>query len=318
MADATPSRFGSINSGNDGTFANDYALFLKVWAGEILSAFEEKNIAMGLTRVHTINSGKTAQFVATGKATAGYHAVGAQLLGTNDINTNEVTINVDRPLLADVFIANFDEMLTHYDAKAEFTTQLSRSLSVKVDKHILQKIALTARESANVTGGNGGTALTDAAIDTDGEAIYNMLFDAQAAMDEKDVPEEDRFCALKPAQFKLLARYTKIHNKDWGGSGSIQDGDVGRLAGFQILKSNHVPTTNIAEESPAPHNTYHGDFSNTRGICWQRGAVGTVKVRDLAMETEYQVSRQGTLVVAKIVCGHGKLRPECALEMKKA
>jgi hypothetical protein len=318
MANATPTRFGSINSGDDGTFANDYALFLKVWAGEVLSAFEELNITMPLHRVLTIPTGKTAQFIATGKATAGYHAVGTQLLGTNDIYANEVTINVDRPLLADVFIANFDEIISQYDAKSEFSKQLARSIAVKFDKHVLQKIVLTARASANVSGGNGGTALTDASIETDGEALYNMLFDAQQAMDEKDVPSDERYCALKPAQFKLLGRYTKIHNGDWGGTGTIADGDVGKIAGFQMLKTNHLPTTNISVESPAPHNTYHADFSNTLGVCWQKAAVGTVKVRDMAMESEYDVSRQGTLLVAKIVCGHGSLRPECAVEMKKA
>lgn len=318
MSNATPTRFGSINSGDDNTFANDYALFLKVWAGEILSAFEEYNVAMGLTRVITIPTGKTAQFIATGKAAAGYHTSGLQLLGTQEVLFNEVTVNVDRPLLSDSFIPNFEEVISHYDAKSEITRQLARSISVKVDKHILQKLVLTARASANVSGGNGGSALTDASIETDGEALYNMLFDAAQALDEKDVPSEDRFCALKPAQFKLLGRYTKIHNGDWGGTGSIADGDVGKIAGIQMIKTNHLPTSNISVESPAPYNTYHADFSNTLGVCWQRGAVGTVKVRDMAMESEYDVSRQGTLLVSKMICGHGALRPDCAVEMKKA
>ena len=60
MASATPSRFGSINSGADGSFANDYALFLKVFSGEILTAFAETNLVMPLHMVRTIASGKTA------------------------------------------------------------------------------------------------------------------------------------------------------------------------------------------------------------------------------------------------------------------
>lgn len=47
-------------------------------------------------------------------------------------------------------------------------------------------------------------------------------------------------------------------------------------------------------------------------------AVGTVKLLDLAVEGEYQINRQGTLIVAKYAMGHGILRPECAIELSKA
>jgi hypothetical protein len=215
-------------------------------------------------------------------------------------------------------VANIDEAMTHFDVRSVYSTQLGRALAIKIDKHLLQVACLAARASATITGGNGGSALVDASIASDGEALYNMLFDAQQAMDEKDVPMEDRYVALKPAQFKLLARYTKIHDERWGGTGTIADGDLTRIAGFQVLKTNHLPTTNISAESPAPNNTYSGDFSNTLGVCWQKEAIGTVKLRDVVMESEYQVSRQGTLMVAKVICGHGILRPECAVEMKVA
>lgn len=318
MADATPSRFGSINSGDDGTFANDYALFLKVWAGEVLTAFSEHNLIMPLHVVRTINSGKTAQFPVTGKATAAYHAAGTQLLGTNDIKSNERTINIDRPLIADTFVASIDEAISHFDVRSDYTKLLTRALAKKADQQLLQIAVLAARAAATVTGGDGGSILTDAGFQTDGESLYNGLFDAQQALDEKDVPSEDRFVAMKPAQFKLLARYTKIHDKDWGGTGTIADGDIGKIAGFQVLKTNNLPTTNISADSPAPYNTYHANFANTMFVAWHREAMGTVKLRDLAMESEYQVSRQGTLMVAKYAMGHGILRPECAVEGVKA
>jgi hypothetical protein len=315
---ATPSRFGSINAGQDGTFANDYALFLKVWSGEILTTFVEHNKVMPLHVVRTIPSGKTAQFPVTGTATAAYHAAGALLLGTNGIKSNEKTINIDNPLIADTFIANIDDVISHFDVKSEYTRLLSRALAKKADQQLLQVACLAARAAATITGGNGGSALVDAAIENDGDAIFNALFDAQQAMDEKDVPEEDRFAAFKPAQYKLLARSTKVHNSDWGGTGDIKDGKVLRLAGFNILKTNNLPTSNVSADSPAPNNTYHANFANTMGVCWQREAMGTVKLRDLVMESEYQVSRQGTLMVAKMIVGHGILRPECAVELKKA
>jgi hypothetical protein len=45
-------------------------------------------------------------------------------------------------------------------------------------------------------------------------------------------------------------------------------------------------------------------------------AVGTVKLMDLGMEGEYQINKQGTLMVAKYAVGHGILRPEAAIELR--
>ena len=40
------------------------------------------------------------------------------------------------------------------------------------------------------------------------------------------------------------------------------------------------------------------------------------KLMDLAMESEYDIRRQGSLMVAKMALGHGILRPESAISIK--
>ena len=54
----------------------------------------------------------------------------------------------------------------------------------------------------------------------------------------------------------------------------------------------------------------------TRILAGTREAIGTVKLLDLATESEYQIERQGTLFVAKYAMGHGVLRSECAVEVR--
>jgi hypothetical protein len=53
MANAIPSRIGQINLAGD-----ERALFLKVFSGEVLTAFAETNVALERTMVRTISSGK--------------------------------------------------------------------------------------------------------------------------------------------------------------------------------------------------------------------------------------------------------------------
>jgi len=62
-----------------------------------------------------------------------------------------------------------------------------------------------------------------------------------------------------------------------------------------------------------------GDFTTAglggRIVGGHKAGIGTVKLLDLATESEYQIERQGTLFVAKYAMGHGVIRPECCVEM---
>lgn len=53
MANATPSRLGQANQTGDAT-----ALFLKKFAGETITAFDEANVFLSRTMVREIDSGK--------------------------------------------------------------------------------------------------------------------------------------------------------------------------------------------------------------------------------------------------------------------
>jgi len=46
--------------------------------------------------------------------------------------------------------------------------------------------------------------------------------------------------------------------------------------------------------------------------------MGTVKLLDLSSEMEYDMRRQGTLMISKMAVGHGVLRPECLYEIRAA
>ena len=109
--------------------------------------------------------------------------------------------------------------------------------------------------------------------------------------------------------------------------GSIASGSIPQIAGITLYKSNHIPSTDLSgvatgdgaalNDPFGAGNGYNANFTNTLGIVSHSAAVGTVKLLDLATESEYQIERQGTLFVAKYAMGHGILRPECAIELQK-
>lgn len=309
MANATVSRLGDVNSGG----SDVTQLFLKLFAGEVITTFSNQVVMMDKHMVRSIKSGKSAQFPVIGSASASYHTPGTEIVG-QEILHNEKVITIDDLLVADVFIANIDEAMNHYDVRGPYAQELGGALQRKFDSNVQQVVILAARASATITGGNGGSALTLAAYATDGASLAGGIFDAAQKLDEKNVSEADRFCNLKPATYYLLAQTTNVINKDWGGMGVYAEGKVLKVAGVTLVKTNQLPTTNVATGPTA----YQGDFSTTVGAVYHKAAVGTVKLLDLGLESAYDIRRQGTLMVAKYAVGHGILRPECAVELKTA
>jgi len=307
MANATVNRIGAINGGGDKS-----EMFLKVFGGEVMTAFEESNVMQDKHMVRSIASGKSAQFPATWKVSASYHTPGAEIVGQTS-NVAERIITIDDLLISDVFLANIDEAMSHYDVRSIYTQEAGRALAREWDKNVLQLGVLAARASATVTGGNGGTVLTNASYGNDGATLAGGMFAAAQKLDEKDVPESDRYMYVKPAQYYLMAQTTNVLNRDWGGSGVYAEGTVLKVAGISIVKANNLPTTDLSADTPAK---YAGNFATTVGLVMNKMAVGTVKLLDLAVESAYDVRRQGTLVVAKYALGSGILRPECAIELK--
>ena len=349
MSDTTPSRVG-VNQTTDGSFAQDNALFLKKFSGEILQTFEESNIFKALHTIRTIENGKSAQFPVTGVASASYHTPGQNIADSgntylSDIKKTEEVINIDKMLVASTFLANIDDVKNHYDIRSVYANELGKALAVRFDTALAKVFMAAARQSANLSqvgkaGGQldipnndfsaPGVAGTPASFT--GADLVAAFFTAAQKLDENDVPSDGRFCVLRPQEYYRLitgnvgdlAISTSAVNKDVGGLGSIASGSIPQVAGISIYKSNHIPSGNLggsdadgdADNDPfGAGNGYNADFSNTKGIVAHSAAVGTVKLLDLATESEYQIERQGTLFVAKYAMGHGILRPECAIEL---
>ena len=346
-SDTTPSRAGLIEGGSDNS-----ALFLKKFSGEILTTFEEKNIMKPLHTIRTIQNGKSAQFPVTGVATANYHTPGQNIADSgnsylSDIKKTEKVINIDSVLLASTFLANIDDVMNHYDIRSVYANELGFALANRFDTAVLKTFIAAARSSANLsqtakTGGqldvsaSGGTA--DSTETVTGAQLIATLFTAAQKLDENDVSEDGRFCVLSPENYyKLITGGATNHqitvansavNRDIGGEGSIAKGTIPQIAGISILKSNHIPTTDLSSTATGDGASandvfgsngvgYNGDFSDTVGVVAHSSAVGTVKLLDLATESEYQIERQGTLFVAKYAMGHGVLRPESCIELVK-
>ena len=158
MATYAGNLFGSGVAGRVGAdkhAGDSTALFLKKFAGEVMTVFDEKNIMKPLHTIRTISKGKSAQFPIIGTATAGYYSPGQDILdsdllpgtGTNDggglnkFKQTETLIHIDKMLMSSTFIASIDELVSHFDVRAPYAHQLGEALANQFDKNVL-KVAL--------------------------------------------------------------------------------------------------------------------------------------------------------------------------------
>lgn len=314
MAASTPSRVGQIQ----GAGAVD-ALWLKVFAGEILEAFDTMVKTLDKHRVRTIESGKSAQFPATFKASASYHTPGAEILGQT-IEHNEVIVTLDDLLIADAFVDTLDEMKNHYEVRAPYSHQLGQAVALAYDRNVSRTITLSARGGALFTGDTGGSTLDKGAtVATDADVLISAINEAKQTLDEKDVPVDNFpiFSMVKPAQFYLIANSDKNINRDTGPS-SLDRQVLRTVSDIQIVKSNAVKY-GVDESAEATVLTkYRGDWTDTIALVWQEAAAATLKLLDLQMEVAYDPRRQGTLLLAKLAVGSEPLRTKCAVEITKA
>lgn len=323
MSNATVSRLGQNNLSGDAK-----ALFYQLFTGEVLAAFDATNLMLARHRQRNIESGKSAGFANTGKAKGRYHTPGTEITGQN-IAHGETVITIDDLLISDVFIANVDEAMNHYEVRGEYSHQLGEALGRTYDKQAFRAALMAARAANKITGLPGGTQITlpagyAAATDLEkAQFLAAALFKAHQTMIEKDVKMDGVNVYLRPAEYFLLVQNKELLNKDWGGIGSYGDASLPKVAGLPLTMSNHVPNQNDASATvPGEDNgdvvatKYQGDFTKTKMVITTEQAIGTVNLLDLTIESAYDIRRQGTLFVAKKLCGTGVLRPDCATEIK--
>ena len=328
MANASPVSVGLVNA--SGT---EDALFLKVFAGEVLTSFERASVTQGSETVRSISSGKSATFPVMGRIDAAYHVAGAEITG-NDVNHNEKVITINDLLISSVFLSNIEEAKNHWDVRGAYSTEIGRALAFQKDKHILQTIGQAAQASANVSdsGYASGTVLTNTAIAsaTDATAANGMidsLFAAAKQLDANFVPKEGRKAFIRLEEYYKLANATNAVNVDFSGQGSIAEGTVMKIAGIELIPTPHFISANVAaaNDTTAPSgksatiaDPQAVNLANYVCLVCHPSAAGTVKLMDLATEMEYDIRRQGTLMVAKYAMGHGVLRPEASVGIKEA
>ena len=243
--------------GQSNAAGSQRALYLKLFSGEMFKGFQNNTIARDLVMKRTLTSGKSLQFIYTGRTKAEYHTPGNSILGNSDgaPPVAEKTITCDDLLISSAFVYELDETLAHYDLRGEISKKIGYALAEKYDRLIFRQIAKGARLASPITKSGfvepGGTQIrltrsgvTNATAAYDSTCLINGFYDAAAALDEKGLSSDGRVAVLNPRQYYELIQAvgsSGLVNRDVQGT-ALQSGQgVIEIAGIKIYKSMNIP-----------------------------------------------------------------------------
>lgn len=318
---------GISNPGQKLSAGERDALFMKVFSGEVLTAFARNTVMMSRHQVRTIDHGKSASFAVMGRTRAKYLAPGNSLDDQRKkFEHSEKVIAIDGLLTADCLITDIDDAMNHYDVRVEYSRQLGEALAQSADCAIINELAnMAAKEAAeakenipdNGVGaekvqGTGkafefetGLAISQSA--DYGNKIIEGLLAARAAFTKNYVPMGDRYCLLTPEGYSALIKALMPDSANYQALFDPNSGKLQTICGFEVIEVPHLLNDGVDGK-----HTLNTKFTAAKlqGIVFHRSAVGTVKLKDLAMERARRAEYQADQIIAKYAMGHGGLRPE--------
>lgn len=318
---------GISNPGQKLSAGDRDALFMKVFSGEVLTAFARNTVMMSRHQVRTIDHGKSASFAVMGRTRAKYLTPGDSLDDQRKkMEHNERVIAIDGLLTADCLITDIDDAMNHYDVRVEYSRQLGEALAMAADCAVINELANEAAKDATSKDGNipdNGTGADkvlgtgkafefvtglDIAQDaTYGNKILEGLLAARAQMTKNYVPMGDRYCLLTPEGYSAVMKALMPDSANYHALFDPNTGKLQTICGFEVIEVPHLLNEGVdGKHALNPLVKTAG----LQGIVFHRSAVGTVKLKDLAMERARRAEYQADQIIAKYAMGHGGLRPE--------
>lgn len=286
-------------------------------------------------------SGKSLQFPIIGiPPEADDHDGDGSDVATNTMTSDEVLITIDKELTQKIHVNYVDWKKAHFDQIAPNLKAIGYSLASQKDKRTAVTGVLAARTAAvsNVhNGGNrvtrsagGATAFSDIWADnaTGATNLRDDFAELKYQMDLDSAPAM-RYAFIHPWVEHIMRHDTNIFDanlSDMPIPNDLLRGVVGMIEGFILVRTNHLPSTNVT----SGQTKFQGNFSMTQSASEAygrplvlvmtsnddgRAAVGYAKYDDPTLTVDDTIEPMNTRTTALLgtaLGGHGALHVFCA------
>lgn len=212
----------AVADGTSGGAAGTNKLWLPIWSGEVIHAYDHYNMFENMVMQKTIASGTTAEFPVTGTVNLKAAWSAGEELSGGTATSKTFAIKLDkRPMAAHFEIDNVDQLLTQWEFRSELARQAGLTLANTRDKQIAAYIARAGME--DLLSGDPRTGLTvpdqelftDESFDHLGNGASNAeqrttaalkvlkaIEDFMVHLQEINAPTDGVYCVVTPRAFQ--------------------------------------------------------------------------------------------------------------------
>jgi hypothetical protein len=253
----------------DANFANSISgqtnsFFLpSIYSKKVLNFFRKASVVEAITNTDYAGEisayGDSVKIIKEPTITVYDYTRGSDTTSTK-LTDQEITLVVDSAKAFKFIVDDIETNMSHVNFKEVASSSAAYSLKDAYDAAVLTTMFAGVSASgpdhvigADAAAGTGGVGETTASVDL-GVASEVDPLDLMARMarllDDQSVPEENRWFVASPDFYEELSQSgSKLLSVDFNaGQGSIRNGLVssGKLRGFDMYKSNNIPSVSTA------------------------------------------------------------------------
>jgi hypothetical protein len=253
----------------DANFANSVSgqtnsFFLpSIYSKKVLNFFRKASVVEAITNTDYAGEisayGDSVKIIKEPTITVYDYTRGSDTTSTK-LTDQEITLVVDSAKAFKFIVDDIETNMSHVNFKEVASSSAAYSLKDSYDAAVLTTMFAGVSASgpdhvigADAAAGTGGVGETAASVDL-GVASEVDPLDLMARMarllDDQSVPEENRWFVASPDFYEELSQSgSKLLSVDFNaGQGSIRNGLVssGKLRGFDMYKSNNIPSVSTA------------------------------------------------------------------------
>lgn len=209
----------------------------EVWAAKILSAFKQELVYGALCNRDyegdIAQSGDTVHITSLADPTIAPYVKGVTEIDPAQLNTTDDTLVIDQSHYFAFEVDDIDKRQLKGDVMPEAMDRAAFGMADLVDQYI----------AGFYTDADAGNVIAATAI-TDGDKAYTGLVSLRTVLNKAKVPKKGRWVVVPSWYTALLLENSKfVANPALGQAGAnLQNGAVGRIAGFDVYESENVPT----------------------------------------------------------------------------
>lgn len=211
----------------------------QIWSAQLLISLK-KSLVYGQEGVVNRNYegeisgyGDTVKINSIGTITVGDYTKDTDIQNPETLTGAQTTLTINQSKYFNFQVDDVDKAQTNPKIMNQAMVESAYALRNVADSFIASTMVAGVEEENQI--GTDESPIVPTADDA-----IDYLVDLGVKLDENNVPEEGRWVILPPWYHALIEKSPKYQYTE-SGQGVITNGIVGRIAGFNVLKSNNVP-----------------------------------------------------------------------------